>query len=618
MTQLIKISIGKVFQYENSQVEILSALGDGLFQVRNLSNGQMLILRVGQLVPLLDESERADKAKIAAWIDHDGGAATKQRFIAIKRFDAIREVLATFVSRAEAVTQLQKVLALSPRTIYRLLERYDEKRGPVSVMQERRGRSVGKKMLDARVESIIQYCIASALEKKERFTYANVHEKIVSMCRIAGLHCPGVKAVVQRVASIPTPKTAKIRIGIKRAADESRAKPGVFVTDRPFERVQIDHTPVDILLVDEVYRLPIGRPWVTFAIDCFTRIIVGMYLSWSAPSRYSVACCIANMCIPKDQWLKRIGCSDINYPFYGVPELLCSDNASEFKTPALIDACDAHAMKMEWRREKHYGGHIESYIGSVMGQVHFLPGKTDSNTVANKGYDSEKLASMTFTDFRHWLLREVERYHLRRHSGIGDVTPKSRWNEYFTQPNGSLDSPAIIGDAKSFKLDFMPRKLVKIRSRGIQLNNFRYWDNSLRLEIGNSYPCVYNPESLHVVWLKIDGYYRDIPLADAMAPDVSLEQAKYTAKIMRERGQSPKDEARYYELLEENEALVHASVIKTKEARRKRSKQMGRSEHHFDNAVPKPPIISEDNILSIEEGVIEKRRLTPRKVYFNE
>ncbi|WP_433771384.1 Mu transposase C-terminal domain-containing protein [Pseudomonas putida] len=616
MAELTKISVGKIFQFEDSQVEILGFLGDGLFQVKNLSNGQLLILEVGQLVPILNEAGRKISAQIAEWTDQNGRDDNKRRTEATKRYNAIRDVMASVITKAEAVTELQGRLDLSQRTIYRLLERYDEKRGPISVIQDKRGRIVGKKMLDDRVESIIGYCIAEALKKKERFTYTNVHNKIVEMCRHAGLRCPGVKAVVRRVADLPTPKTAKIRIGIKRAADESRAKPGVFVTSHPFERVQIDHSPVDLLLVDEIYRLPIGRPWVTFAIDCYTRIIVGMYLSWSAPSRYSVACCIANMCIPKDRWLQQIGCADINYPYYGIPELLCSDHAAEFKSPALIDACDAHGMKMEWRREKHYGGHIESYIGTIMGQVHFVPGKTDSNTVANKDYDSEKMACMTFAEFRHWLLREVERYHLRRHSGLGKVTPKKRWNEHFIQPDGSIDMPPIISDAKSFKLDFMPRKLVMVRSRGVTLNNFRYWDSSLRWEIGNSYTCVYNPETLRSVWLKIKGVYRDISLADAMAPDVSLEQAKYTAKIMRARGQSPEDESRYYELLEANEALVYDAVSKTKEARRKKSKQTHRSEHHFDvveSGLNSTAASDVDVDVDVEECII-----TPKKVYFND
>lgn len=52
--------------------------------------------------------------------------------------------------------------------------------------------------------------------------------------------------------------------------------------------VQIDHTLVDIIIVDPVERLPIGRPYVTFAIDVYSRCIAGFVLSLEAPSLYQL------------------------------------------------------------------------------------------------------------------------------------------------------------------------------------------------------------------------------------------------------------------------------------------------------------------------------------------
>ncbi|WP_280305517.1 hypothetical protein [Nocardia neocaledoniensis] len=33
------------------------------------------------------------------------------------------------------------------------------------------------------------------------------------------------------------------------------------------DRVQIDHIPADVIVVDDFHRLPIGSPYVTAAID---------------------------------------------------------------------------------------------------------------------------------------------------------------------------------------------------------------------------------------------------------------------------------------------------------------------------------------------------------------
>jgi putative transposase len=74
--------------------------------------------------------------------------------------------------------------------------------------------------------------------------------------------------------------------------------------DGALEVVQIDHSPVDVIVVDEVHRLPIGRPWPTLAIDVATRVVVGFYVSLEAPSSTSVALCLTQAVLPKEFWLK--------------------------------------------------------------------------------------------------------------------------------------------------------------------------------------------------------------------------------------------------------------------------------------------------------------------------
>jgi putative transposase len=52
--------------------------------------------------------------------------------------------------------------------------------------------------------------------------------------------------------------------------------------------VQIDHTEIDIIVVGELRRTPPpGRPWLTLGIDVFSRVVTGLHVSMSAPSRAS-------------------------------------------------------------------------------------------------------------------------------------------------------------------------------------------------------------------------------------------------------------------------------------------------------------------------------------------
>jgi putative transposase len=91
---------------------------------------------------------------------------------------------------------------------------------------------------------------------------------------------------------------------------------------------------VDVAVVDEQHRLPIGRPYITVAIDVFSRAIVGMVVTLEPPSALSVGLCLTHMAAGKRAWLERIGV-DVAWPMSGKPAELYLDNAAEFKSEAL-------------------------------------------------------------------------------------------------------------------------------------------------------------------------------------------------------------------------------------------------------------------------------------------
>jgi putative transposase len=63
----------------------------------------------------------------------------------------------------------------------------------------------------------------------------------------------------------------------------------------PLDQVQIDHTVIDLIVVDDRDRQPIGRPYLTVAIDVYSRCLLGMVVTLEAPSSVSVGLCIAHM-----------------------------------------------------------------------------------------------------------------------------------------------------------------------------------------------------------------------------------------------------------------------------------------------------------------------------------
>ena len=124
--------------------------------------------------------------------------------------------------------------------------------------------------------------------------------------RQVGLRCsserltpPSRKAILARPRALDTREVAKARLQPSEAAALVDPVRGTYRMDNALEVVQIDHTPVDVIVVDEAHRLPIGRPWLTLAIDVATRVVVGFYVSLEAPSSTSVALCLTHAVLPR-------------------------------------------------------------------------------------------------------------------------------------------------------------------------------------------------------------------------------------------------------------------------------------------------------------------------------
>ncbi|HAI7843289.1 TPA: transposase family protein, partial [Citrobacter koseri] len=87
-----------------------------------------------------------------------------------------------------------------------------------------------------------------------------------------------------RIASLDPRKVIRRREGQDAARDLQGVGGEPPAVTAPLEQVQIDHTVIDLIVVDDRDRQPIGRPYLTLAIDVFTRCVLGMVVTLEAPS----------------------------------------------------------------------------------------------------------------------------------------------------------------------------------------------------------------------------------------------------------------------------------------------------------------------------------------------
>ncbi|WP_287302469.1 DDE-type integrase/transposase/recombinase [Mesorhizobium sp.] len=337
---------------------------------------------------------------------------------ACRRADAIRGFLRRHSGRTTAgnVAGLAAELGLSQATAYRLVKLFRAGGTVLSLVDRKRGRPEGHRTLDEKREEIVRRTINAFYLKRTRPTVSQLVRDVQTNCMSAGLKPPHRRTIVARLEDIDLQKRARRR-GEQKIVKATTAVPGAFGASRPLEVVQIDHTKADVFVVDEETRQPIGRPWLTLAMDICSRMVTGFYLTMDAPSRLSTSLCLLHSVFDKSVWLREREIRE-PWPVAGLPTTVHVDNGSDFRSRAFKRGCEDAGMAIEWRPpgEPRFGGHIERLIGTQMGKLHLLPGTTFSNEQELGEYNSKRYAALVgdnrvrFTDSAESMIARTRKW----------------------------------------------------------------------------------------------------------------------------------------------------------------------------------------------------------------
>ncbi len=469
----------------------------------------------------------------------------------------------------KAITEAGLKLSLSRSRIYELLARYRENPVTSSLVDQHDGFPKGRSRLTCEVERLIDAKIEKFYLSRPKPSIAQLVRQIRFSCLEQNLRPPARQTVVLRVNAVERVRLTGARDGTKAAADRFRPVVGSYEAQYPLQVVQMDHTLVDIIIVDEYLRRPVGRPTLTLQIDVATRVIPGFYISLERPSAISVGMAIRHAVLPKNDWLADRELT-FAWPVFGLPDILHLDNASEFHSRALTRGCQQFGIELHYRppRTPHFGGHIERMIGTAIGEVHLLPGTTFSNIQDKGDYDAEGKACMTLREFERWFALQVEIYHRTIHSSLG-VPPMTAWQDDQGKRVAALRLPA---DEERFLLDFLPFEMRRVRREGIKLFHVFYWHGAMATLVANSvhkFPIKYNPLNLSAVYLELPGgEHVTVPLRDKRRPAITKFEHDRALRALRERGRTAVDEQMLFEMVSTQRKIVLGAVKKTCGARR--------------------------------------------------
>lgn len=364
-------------------------------------------------------------------------------------------------------------------------------------------------------------------------------------------------------------KLAKAREGASVARQQYKPVTDEYSAGAAMEVVQIDHTLVDLFVVDAVNRQPLQRPWLTLAIDVASRMVAGFYLSLEHPSSTSVALAIRHMVLPKTSWLAERNAAG-DWPVHGLPTAIHLDNAREFRGKALAWGAAEHGINLIHRpvARPHYGGHIERLIGTMMGAVHFLPGSTSSDIGSCGDYNPQKHAVMTFDELERWLTLEIiGRHHADIHRAL-KIPPRLAWEDAVLSRREPLRLPY---DEHRFVLDFLPFEERIIRRDGLHLFGLRYWDDVLSPLTGapDKMRVRYDPRDISCVFVDgPNGESWPVRFADLSRPRITLGEHRQAVAALRARGLQSVDEHLIFETIEAQRQIVEVAGRQTRSIRR--------------------------------------------------
>jgi putative transposase len=612
----LKIEKNEVVEYQDNICVITHVLSLKRVLLRD-KDGKIIRATINELKRPKAKSEKnllreADKELVTLSDDEWELAET--------RYKVIEPLLTNYELRSkDGVNSIASENNISMATVYRWLASYERTGLKSSLLRSKRN-DKGKSRLSDEANALIEEVIEKHYLTSNKKKVSQVYNKLKIMAKNAGITTPSQATLLRRINDIDGKRKVERRVSrAERRAKFSHVGEGYKEAKFPLSVVQIDHTPIDLMLVDEDERSSIGRAWLTVAICVYSRMVCGYYLTLERPSITSVALCLEHSILTKDKWLLDKGI-EADWPIWGVMSNLHADNAPEFRSKSLDRVASNYNININWRPlgRSDFGGHIERLLGTFNKDIHEIEGTTFSNINERGRYNSEDKAIFTLNEFDKWLATYITKvYHESPHSGLSGMTPLSKLKEGFmgTEDEFGQGLPEMILDEERLRLDLLPVYERTVQRYGIELDGIAYYHpllskwikqkNPEAINTGGKYIVKRDPRDISKIYF-LDPHlndYLEIPCRNRAISFMTLWELKEIQAKIREKGQKTVDEDAILEAREELQAMEARAKKKTKKQRR--MKERKKAAKKGTKQVAKPTPIIEKDIFAEEVDVFE-------------
>lgn len=288
---------------------------------------------------------------------------------------------------------------------------------------------------------------------------------------------PSYATFLRRIVRHSRHETARKRRGERAAAQEEPFYWELEQTtprhgERPWELAHMDHTELDIELVSARTGRPLGKPWVTFMTDAFSRRLLSVYLTFDPPSYRS---CM--MAMRECVWR------------YGrLPQTIIADGGPDFRSTyfeTLLAYYGSTKATRPWAKPR-YGSVIERLFGTANTQfVYALLGNTQITKQARlvtKSIAPREQAVWTLGDLYAYLtVWAYDVYEQEIHPALG-MTPRETFQVGLAVSGARTHRQLLYSDDFRFLSLATTRKQVALvePGRGVKINYLYYWSDAFR------------------------------------------------------------------------------------------------------------------------------------------
>ena len=342
-----------------------------------------------------------------------------------------------------------------------------------------------------RIEDDGHYFWRAMNEKYMRKERPSILSAYVYYCDLINLANRGVvsgklnsmsqRAFYHRVSKLPPYDVDSARYG-KRYADRKYKSVGAHIRPtRVLERVEIDHTALDLMLLDDELLVLLGRPYITALIDSYSKCLVGFYIGYKEPSYDSVRKALLHAMLSKRNVKNKYPMVNFDWPCEGKVETLVVDNGAEFWSKSLELACRSVVSDIQYNpvARPWLKPLVERFFGQINQKLLIsMPGKTFSDIAELEDYDPEKDAVMRFTTFMELFHKWVVDVYHQDSSSRKDQVPIVSWKQ------GAREFPPLVyrdGDEFRVKMDLAPTIDRVLGKDGVRFAGLRYSSDELDL-----------------------------------------------------------------------------------------------------------------------------------------